>query len=410
MNIMSSFLDIGIGKDLTDILKKNGISQPTQIQEQSIPALLKGRDVIAQAHTGTGKTLAFLLPIMEAVEPDKSFVQALIITPTRELAIQITAEAKKLTVDKDVNILSAYGGQDVERQVKRLKGNIHIVIATPGRLIDHLRRESIEFSKLKMMVLDEADQMLHMGFLKDVDDIVCNTPKRRQTMFFSATMPEQIRKLASRYMKNPLHIQAENKNIVLDEIKQVVIKTTEKGKLDALCNYIDENNPFMAIIFCNTKRATIQLNAELCARGYNCDELHGDMIQSKREKVMKSFRKLELPFLVATDLAARGLDIEGITHVFNYEITHDTKLHIHRIGRTGRAGESGIAVTFVTPESAEALRSIEKGIKMTIKNEKGIDEGKEREKKVYNKPKKYGQNRNNKNSDSKDSKYKKKRR
>ncbi|WP_207652933.1 DEAD/DEAH box helicase [Anaeromicrobium sediminis] len=406
---MSSFLDLGIGKDLKDILKKNGISQPTQIQEQSIPSLLKGRDVVAQAHTGTGKTLAFLLPIMKNVDPNKSCVQALIITPTRELAIQITAEAKKLAEAKGVNILSAYGGQDVERQVKRLKGDIHIVIATPGRLIDHLKRKSIDFGKLKMIVLDEADQMLHMGFLQDVEDIVRNTPKGRQTMFFSATMPEQIRKLASRYMKNPLHIKTENKKIVLDEIEQVVVETTEKGKLGALCKYIDENNPFMAIIFCNTKSATIKLNKQLGERGYNCDELHGDMIQSKREKVMKAFRKLELQFLVATDLAARGLDIEGITHVFNYEITNDTKLHIHRIGRTGRAGESGTAVTFVTPETIEALRSIEKGIKMTIKNEKNTGEFKRREKRVYNKPKKYGEKKHYGNKKNSNSKYKAKR-
>ncbi|MCT4593260.1 MAG: DEAD/DEAH box helicase [Anaeromicrobium sp.] len=407
---MSDFLDLGIGKDLKDILKKNGIVQPTQIQEQCIRPLLKGRDVVAQAHTGTGKTLAFLLPIMKNIDPSKPHVQGLIITPTRELAIQITAEAKKLAEAKDINILSAYGGQDVERQRKRLKGAIHMVIATPGRLIDHLKRKSIDLGKLKMVVLDEADQMLHMGFLQDVEDIVRNTPKGRQTMFFSATMPEQIRKLASRYMKNPLHIKTENKKVVLDEIEQVVVKTTEKRKLEALCKYIDENNPFMGIIFCNTKKAAIKLNEELGKRGYNCDELHGDMTQSKREKVMKSFRKLQLQFLVATDLAARGLDVEGITHVFNYDITNDTKLHIHRIGRTGRAGESGVAVTLVTPETEEALRSIEKAIKMTIKNDKSPGTSRPRERRSYNKPKKPGQKNTYGKKKNSNSKYKSKRR
>lgn len=362
----TDFVTLGIDKEFKRILKQNGIIEPTPIQIQTIPELLKEKDVIAQAQTGTGKTLAFLLPIMKKIDVNQSNVQALIITPTRELAIQITTEAQKLTADKGIKILAAYGGQDVDRQIKKLKGNIHIVIGTPGRLLDHIRRKTVDFRRLKMLVLDEADQMLQMGFLQDVEEIIRHTPKDRQTMFFSATLPKEIRSLAYRYMKKPVEILVRSKNVTLDEIKQVVIETTDRGKLDALCKVIDEYRPFMAIIFCRTKRRVRALNVALQRRGYNSDELHGDMSQAKREKVMRAFRKTAIHLLVATDVAARGLDIEGVTHIFNYDITQDTESYIHRIGRTGRAGQTGVAVTFVTPRDRRALNVIEKGINMTL--------------------------------------------
>lgn len=366
----TNFSKFGIDKELINLLEVNKITKPTPIQAEAIPAILKGNDVIAQAQTGTGKTLAFILPIMERINANNSNVQALIVTPTRELAIQITNEVKKYMSAKGVNILAAYGGQDVERQVKKLKGDIHIVIGTPGRLLDHLRRGTINLGKLKMFVLDEADQMLHMGFLNDIEDIIYKTPKQRQNMFFSATMTKQVRSLATKYMKNPVQIQIQSTKITLDEIKQIVIETTDRKKQDALCKTLDEHRPFMAIIFCRTKRRVKKLSTDLKQLGYNTDELHGDLSQAKREKVMKDFRKMKIQYLVATDVAARGLDIEGITHIFNYDIPEDVESYIHRIGRTGRAGETGVAVTFVAPKDMQALEVIEKRIKMTINKQK----------------------------------------
>ena len=377
--MINNFQEIGINSELEKILKKNGIIKPTPIQEQAIPELLKGRDVIAQAYTGTGKTFAFLLPIMERIDTNKSYIQALIITPTRELAIQITNEAKKLASVKDISILAVYGGQDVERQLNKLKKGINIVIGTPGRLLDHIRRESIDLGQLNILVLDEADEMLNMGFLNDIEDILYKTPKRRQTMLFSATMPKGLRTLATRYLKEPVQIQIQGSNVTLDEIKQVVIETTDRGKQDALCNTIDEQRPFMAIIFCRTKRRVKSLNEDLKSRGYNSDEIHGDLSQAKRERVIKSFRNMELQLLVATDVAARGLDIEGITHIFNYDIPEDAESYIHRIGRTGRAGETGIAITFATPRDKQDLIAIEKNIQMELKKikiNKETDKGK----------------------------------
>lgn len=374
-----NFSQLGISSNLEYMLKKNQITKPTPIQTQTIPKLLEGKDVIGQAQTGTGKTLAFMLPIMEKIDTSQASVQALIITPTRELAIQITAEARKLASANGAKILAAYGGQDVAGQIRKLKGNIHIVIGTPGRLLDHLRRETIDFWKLKVLVLDEADQMLHMGFLPDVEDIIAQTSKHRQTMFFSATMPQQIRALATRYMNNPVQIQVESKNITLDEIKQIGIETTDRGKQDSLILALEKYKPFMAIVFCRTKRRAKTLNEALQLHGYKSDELHGDLSQAKREKVMKIFRSAKIQILVATDVAARGLDIEGITHVFNYDIPQDGESYIHRIGRTGRAGEKGIAITFITPRDRQALRDIEKAIKTKIKVEKSeLDKEKEK--------------------------------
>lgn len=361
------FRTLGISPELEKVLEKNGITVPTPIQEQAIPQLLNGKDIIGQAHTGTGKTFAFMLPIVENIDITKPYIQALIITPTRELAIQITNEAKKLAEAKEISILAAYGGQDVERQLRQLKRGVNIVIGTPGRLLDHIRRKNIDLSGVKMVVLDEADEMLNMGFLKDVEEIIYKTSKTHQTMLFSATMPRQLRTLAAKYMKSPVEIQVQGEKVTLDEINQVVIETTDRGKQDALCSIIDEQRPFMAIIFCRTKRRVKALNDDLISRGYNSDEIHGDLSQAKREKVIKAFRDMKLQLLVATDVAARGLDIEGVTHIFNYDIPEDPESYIHRIGRTGRAGETGKAFTFVTPRDRQELVAIENKIRKNLK-------------------------------------------
>ncbi|SNT20040.1 ATP-dependent RNA helicase DeaD [Anaerovirgula multivorans] len=374
MNMKNNFVNLGIDKELEKILNKNGIVEPTAIQKQTIPVLITGRDIIGQAQTGTGKTLAFLLPIMQRIDMDNPSVQALIITPTRELALQITNEAKKLVTAKGIKVLAAYGGQDVEGQVRKLKKSIHMVIGTPGRLLDHIRRRTINFNQLAILVLDEADQMLQMGFLHEVEEIISRTPKSRQTMLFSATMPKEISNIASRYMHKPSHIRIQSKKITLDEIKQVVIETTDRGKQDALFEMIDQYNPFMSIIFCRTKRRASALNEALQSRGYNSDELHGDLSQAKRERVMKAFRETKVQFLVATDVAARGLDVEGITHIFNYDIAQDTESYIHRIGRTGRAGQTGMAITLVTPKDRNTLVTIEKEINMPIEKKKVLGE------------------------------------
>ncbi|RNB79814.1 DEAD/DEAH box helicase [Brevibacillus nitrificans] len=370
MATLADFTAVGIRKELLEALKENGITEPTPIQEKTIPVALTGRDVISQAQTGTGKTLAFVLPILEQADPEATHVQSLILTPTRELALQITAEVQKLTAKlDDIHVLAVYGGQDVERQMRKLAGKKQIVIATPGRLLDHMRRGTIDLSTVSTLVLDEADQMLHMGFLPEVEEIIGKTPWDRQTMLFSATMPDQVRSLANRFMRQPEDIRVQGKRITLDDIKQIVVETTDRAKQSTLRSLIDEHRPFLAVIFCRTKRRASTLNAALQGFDYMSDELHGDLSQAKREAVMKRFRESRIQFLVATDVAARGLDVEGVTHVFNYDIPEDVDSYIHRIGRTGRAGERGIAFTLVTPKDRPYLEMIEKGIGLKLERQ-----------------------------------------
>ncbi|HEY5560619.1 MAG TPA: DEAD/DEAH box helicase [Clostridiaceae bacterium] len=361
-----NFIELGINEDLVKVLNNSGITTPTPIQEDSIILIKEGKDVIAQAQTGTGKTLAFLLPIFENISKDINAVQALIVTPTRELAIQITEEAMKLKKGKDINILAAYGGKDIGSQLKKLKGNLHLIIATPGRLLDHLERKTVDLSKLKTLVLDEADQMLFMGFKNDVENIIKQTSKEHQTLCFSATIDSNVKKLAYRYMKDPVEISIGKEEVTLSNIKQLVVETTDRGKQDALCAVLDQDNAFMAIIFCRTKRRADELEIVLYKRGYDCRKLHGDMVQSKRENVMKAFRKADFQYLIATDVAARGLDISGVSHIYNYDIPENTEAYIHRIGRTGRAGDEGYTCLFVDPKDRRGLEEIEKAIKFKI--------------------------------------------
>ncbi|BAU26340.1 ATP-dependent RNA helicase DeaD [Aneurinibacillus soli] len=372
---MHDFQQLGIGSSLYTKLQENGITTPTPIQEQAIPVLLQGRDVIGKAQTGTGKTLAFLLPIMEKIDLSINHIQALIITPTRELALQVTAEAKKLADGSGIHVLAVYGGQDVERQMKQLEGDVHIVIGTPGRLLDHLRRGTIELSHVAMLVLDEADQMLHIGFLPEVQDIISETPDERQTMLFSATMTQAVRMLAKRYTREAYDIRVKEAEITVSDIQQLLVETTDRAKQDTLCRLINEQRPFLAMIFCRTKRRVSKLNEALQARGYSVDELHGDLSQAKREQVMQRFREGQIHLLIATDVAARGLDVDGVTHVFNYDIPHDVESYVHRIGRTGRAGEVGRAITLAAPKDRPYVAMIEKGIRMTLSRQAGKQKG-----------------------------------
>ncbi|HZG84186.1 DEAD/DEAH box helicase [Paenibacillus sp.] len=356
------FEALGVRGALAEALQRSGIATPTPVQEQAIPALLSGHDAIVQAQTGTGKTLAFVLPILEIIDPKRSSVQALILTPTRELAIQITEEAKKLASTIGAGVLAVYGGQDVAAQMHKLKGDTHIVVATPGRLLDHLRRETLHLGHISMLVLDEADQMLTMGFLNEVEDIIRQCATQRQTMLFSATMPGPVKQLAANYMKKPVDIRIKTQNVTLDDIRQIVVETTDRARQATLFRLIETYRPYLAVVFCRTKIRAKKLNEALQANGFESDELHGDLTQAKREAVMKRFRDAKLQVLVATDVAARGLDVEGVTHVFNYDVPVDTETYIHRIGRTGRAGQSGVAVTLLAAKDRGAFARIEERI------------------------------------------------
>lgn len=361
-----NFKNLGINEDIIKILKNKGIVTPTPIQEESILPIINGNDVIAESQTGTGKTLAFLIPLFENICPTSNKVQGLIVTPTRELAIQITEEAMKLKEAKHINILAAYGGKDIGSQLKKLKGSIHLIIATPGRLLDHIKRKTIDLSSLKTLVLDEADQMLLMGFKNEVESIIKETSKKRQTLCFSATMDSQVKKLAYRYMNAPIVVSIKKKESTLTNIKQQVVETTDREKQDALCKVLNEDNPFMAIIFCRTKRRVDNLEVILHQRGYNCKKIHSDILQSKRERIMKSFRNADIQYLIATDVAARGLDISGVTNIYNYDIPENAESYIHRIGRTGRALEEGYTCLFIDPKDTKTLDDIEKHIQLSI--------------------------------------------
>lgn len=362
---MQPFEKLGVSNELADMLKREGIVSPTPVQNQAIPPLMNGEDLIAQAQTGTGKTFAFVLPILQKVDSASKEVQAVIITPTRELALQITNEVNKLK-NNDTHVLAVYGGQDVAKQANKLNGKAHIVIATPGRLLDHLRRETISLDHVRHLVLDEADQMLEAGFLPDVQDILAQTTEERQTMLFSATISQQVQNLAKKILKNPKRIVVKEEKVTVSNIKQLLYETTDRAKQDTLLQIMGEHRPFLAVIFCRTKRRAKKLNDALVAKGYETDELHGDLSQAKREKVMQRFRDAKIQYLVATDVAARGLDVEGITHVFNYDIPQDPESYIHRIGRTGRAGGKGLAITFAAPKDKQALQQIEKHIKQKL--------------------------------------------
>jgi len=377
---LTDFLSLGISETLVNKLRGYGVAKPTPIQDQAIPFVMNGNDIIAQAQTGTGKTYAFILPILEKINREAAQVQALIVTPTRELALQITEEIGKLIVDmQGISVLAAYGGQDVDKQLKKLKRNPQIVVGTPGRLLDHIRRETVRLSEISFLVLDEADQMLHIGFLSEVEDIIRETPANRQTMLFSATMPPEIRKLAAKHMRDPEYVQIEKTQGPAENVKQMAIHTTDRAKQATLIQLVETHRPFLAVIFCRTKRRVSKLYDALKAHGFSCDELHGDLSQAKREQVMKRFRDAEIQLLIATDVAARGLDVEGVTHVFNYDIPQDAESYVHRIGRTGRAGMTGLAITLYSSADRPTLDLIEKELSITIQKQNLGNTDKEKE-------------------------------
>lgn len=367
---MTTFKDLGIRDELCEVLRYQGIREATPVQEQAIPVVRAGRDCIVQAQTGTGKTLAFLLPIIEKLKPQAEVAQALVVTPTRELAIQIAKVAKTVGEAAGISSLVIYGGQDIERQKQKLRRHPQLIIGTPGRLLDHLRRRTIDLSQVNKVVLDEADEMMRLGFIEDVELLLKETAPDRQLMLFSATMPDRIKALSLRYMQTPENIAVKSEHVTLDAIEQVIVDTTEETKIDKLCELINQDQPYLAMVFCHTKQRAHMVTMALAARGYLVDELHGDLSQVQRALVLKRFRKAELQILCATDIAARGLDIEGVTHVFNYDIPHDAENYIHRIGRTGRAGEHGKAVTFVNARQYDLLRRIESGIKSRIEKQR----------------------------------------
>ena len=361
-----NFKDLGISEPLVQVLKKSGITTPTSIQEECIPLIKDYKDVIAQAQTGTGKTLAFLLPLFENISPDVFATQALIITPTRELALQITEEANQLANGKAINVLAAYGGRNIGSQLNKLKGTIHLIIATPGRLIDHIERGTIDLNKVKTVVIDEADQMLLMGFRNEVDQILRATPRNRQTLCFSATMAPNVKKLAYHYTYSPTMVTIEPKKVTIDTIRQEVIETTDRWKADTLCQVLEEDNPFLAIIFARTRRRADELFAKMKKRGFNVQVIHSDIAQNKRERILKSFRDADLQYLIATDVASRGLDISGVTHIYNYDVPETPEIYIHRIGRTGRAGEDGYTCMFVAPKDNLEFNMIERKLRRNL--------------------------------------------
>ncbi|TMU87359.1 DEAD/DEAH box helicase [Bacillus sp. BHET2] len=366
---MNSFTSLGVSQGLQKTLSNRGIDKPTRIQEKVIPILLQGKDVIAKAQTGTGKTFAYALPILEQSKSNTGYIQTLIITPTRELAIQVTSEMRKMTMkNKGFSVLSVYGGKSHEEEIKELEQNVNIVVGTPGRLLDHVKRGNLNLSQLRFLVIDEADQLLQIGFLNKVEEILRKTPTQRQTMLFSATIPSEIKKLGHKYMKKPQYIEVDEAE-KSTSINQFAIFTVDRAKQDTVIQLMEEFQPGKSIVFCRTKRRVTKLYQVLKSKGFKVAELHGDIPQEKREVVMEQFRTGDVPMLVATDVASRGLDIEGVTHVFNYDIPENTETYIHRIGRTGRAGESGLAYTLYSSEERSMLIEIEAALNTRIQKQ-----------------------------------------
>jgi len=361
-----TFADLGLSPELLRAVRDAGFSAPMPVQARVIPIVLSGRDVIVQAQTGTGKTAAFALPILQQCHPLEHGVQALVLTPTRELALQVTAVFQQLGRYTGARVVPVYGGQPIERQLRALRDGADIVVGTPGRIIDHLRRETLQLEDVRMVILDEADEMLNMGFIEDVEWILDQTPATRQTGLFSATIPERVAQLAHRYLHDPVRVTIAPEHITVPHIRQIVYEVPESAKLAALQRVLAFEQPTSAIIFCRTKSGADTLAQALQARGEDAEAIHGDLTQAQRDRVMARFRAGKAVLLVATDLAARGLDIPQVTHVINYDIPQDPESYVHRIGRTGRAGAPGTAITLVTPRERRMIREIERTISQSL--------------------------------------------
>jgi len=363
-----SFADLGLSASLLKTLTEIGYESPSPIQAECIPILLQGRDLIGQAQTGTGKTAAFALPLMEQIDVKLTKPQALVLTPTRELAIQVAEALQSYAKNlPGFHVLPIYGGQSYTIQLKQLSRGAHIVVGTPGRVMDHIERKTLNLDNLKTMVLDEADEMLRMGFIDDVEWILERTPAQHQTALFSATMPEQIRRVAQKYLVEPREIKIKSATATVAAIRQVYWQVSGMHKLDALTRILEvEDNFDAAIIFVRTKNSTVELADKLSARGYAAAALNGDLNQQMRERVIEQLKSGALDIVVATDVAARGIDVPRVSHVVNYDIPYDTEAYVHRIGRTGRAGRTGNAILFVAPREVSMLRSIERATRSPI--------------------------------------------
>jgi ATP-dependent RNA helicase DeaD len=365
--ITVGFDELGLSEPLMKAVRDAGYEAPTPIQAQAIPVLLAGRDMVGQAQTGTGKTAAFGLPAIQQIDPARNAVQALILAPTRELAVQVAGEIHKFAGHTDIRVVPVYGGQPIDRQFRALRIGAHIVVGTPGRVLDHLRRASLDLSKVRLCVLDEGDEMLALGFVDDIEAIFAELPEERQMALFSATMPPRIAALAKKYLRNPERVAIQARKRTVETTNQTYYEVPAGRKLDALARVLDMETPGSTIVFCRTRKETEEVADALRVRGYAAEALHGEMVQAERDRTMRRFREGQSDLLVATDVAARGLDIDSVTHVVNYDIPWDVEQYIHRIGRTGRAGRSGDAITLVEPRERRQLRQIEFMIGARIK-------------------------------------------
>ena len=363
---MTTFADLGLSPQTLEALHDVGYEQPSPIQEQAIPPMLEGRDVIGQAQTGSGKTAAFGLPMLEYVDPTVNEVQGRVLTPTRELCIQVTQALRAYGQRKGVDVVATFGGAPIRTQQAQLRAGGHIVVGTVGRVMDLMGRASLMLHSCRFVVLDEADEMLDLGFLEDVEKILAATPNSRQTALFSATMPPPIRKLADRYLYDPEHVKVQSATMTVDSVEQFQLEVKTADKADKLVEVLNAEKPDQAIVFVRTKIRTDQLYRRLRDKGLNVKALHGDMSQGSRDGVMLSFKGGRVPILVATDVAARGLDISTVTHVVNFDVPVSPDIYVHRIGRTGRVGRSGRAITFVEPRQKRELEAIEKHIGIGI--------------------------------------------
>lgn len=380
-----NFDELELDERLLRATKEMGFEVASPIQEFAIPHALKGLDLVGQAQTGTGKTAAFGLPMLQQIDPDNRQIQGLVLCPTRELAIQVADEIRKLSKYlHGIKIIAIYGGQDINQQIKAMKGGVSIVIGTPGRVMDHMRRKTLRLQNLKMITLDEADEMLNMGFREDIETILQETPSERQTLLFSATMPKPIMEIAKTYQKDAKIIKVVKKELTVDNIKQTYYRIRPQSRIDALCRLLDVHQPTLSVVFCNTKRGVDQLADDLQTRGYSAEALHGDLKQHQRDRVMNGFRRGTVTILVATDVAARGIDVDNVDAVFNYELPQDEEYYVHRIGRTGRAGRKGLAFSFVSGKDFARLKTIERYCKTKIE-QTPIPTGKEVTKIRFNK-------------------------
>lgn len=358
----------GIDSRIIRAVTEIGYEEMTPIQQEAIPALLSGRDIIGQAQTGTGKTAAFGIPMIQMADPEDEHVQAIVLCPTRELALQAAEEIRRFAkYMQGVSVLPIYGGQDIEKQIRSLKNKITIVVGTPGRVMDHMRRHTLKLDHIRLVVLDEADEMLNMGFVEDIETILADIPSEHQTALFSATMPQAILDIAGKYQKDAVNIQIEKKELTIPLVKQYYYEVLKQNKEEVVCRLLDYYNPKLSLVFCNTKSMADQLAQNLKGRGYFAEALHGDLSQAQRDKVMNSFRAGVTEILVATDVAARGLDVDNVEAVFNYDIPQDVEYYVHRIGRTGRAGRKGRSFTLVVGREIYRIRDIERICNTRIK-------------------------------------------